>query len=337
MAPPDFPPATPEGDSAVVHDGQPADNAAVEHARGGPSPPPDTVTPGTGASNPAKARTWRDKGAATVGRIKTGSVGTFWSRLNAVDFMNSALMFAGLFLVCFFPFLAVVDAATGRNTQKTITDRLGLNAQAAHDVDALISTGHQTVSALSVLGAIVLVLFAVGIPGVLQAWYEKVYDQSAPYGGLRQFTRKVIWVALFLAYIWLEALVGQQTGPAGGHLLTFVCEFVIAVLFWWGTVHFLLDGRIGWRVLLPTALATGFCLTGLAVFSLLLFSGSVISGEKSYGPIGVVLVLLYYLIGAGVCLLLGAVFGRTWNESHQSPGGGTSSIETVDDPAGKSA
>jgi hypothetical protein len=72
--------------------------------------------------------------------------------------LKKALMFAGLFLVCFFPFLAVVDAATGRNTQQTITDRLGLNAQASHDVDALISAGNQTVSALSVLGAIVLVL-----------------------------------------------------------------------------------------------------------------------------------------------------------------------------------
>ena len=210
--------------------------------------------------------------------------------------MNSALMFAGLFLVCFFPFLAVVDAAAGRNTEKTITDRLGLNAQASHDVDALISAGSQTVLALSVLGAIVLVLFAIGIPGVLQAWYEKVYDQSARYGGLRQFTRKLIWVARFLVYIWIEALVGQQTGPAGGRLLTFVCEFALAVLFWWGTMRFLLDGRIGWRALFPAALATGFCLTGLAVFSMLLFSGSITSGEKSYGPIGVVLVLLYYLI-----------------------------------------
>ena len=312
----------------MVHDGQSPDNAAVAHARGDPSPPADAATSGAGASHPPKARTWRDKGAATAARVKTGAAGTFWSRLNAVDFMNSALMFAGLFLVCFFPFLAVVDAAAGRNTQRTITDRMGLNAQAAHDVDALISTGNQTVSALSVIGAIVLVLFAIGIPGVLQAWYEKVYDQPAPYGGLRQFTRKLIWVALFLGYLWIEALVGQQTGPAGGRLLTFVCEFVIAVLFWWGTMRFLLDGRIGWRALLPAALATGFCLTGLAVFSLLLFSGSIISGEKSYGPIGVVLVLLYYLIGAGVCLLLGAAFGQTWNESHQPPGSTRSDSQT---------
>lgn len=311
------------------HDGQPADNTAVAHAGGDLSPPPDTTPPGTGASNPAKARTWRDKGAATAARVKTGAVGTFWSRLSAVDFMNSALMFAGLFLVCFFPFLAVVDAATGRNTQKTITDRLGLNPQAAHDVDALISTGHRTVSTLSVLSAIVLVLFAIGIPGVLQAWYQKVYDQPAPHGGAgRQFARKLVWVAAFLAYIWLEALTGQQTGPAGGRLLTFVCEFAIAVLFWWWTIHFLLFGRIGWLALLPAALATGFCLTGLAVFSLLLFSGSITSGEASYGPIGVVLILLYYLIGAGVCLLLGAVFGQMWNESHQPPGSTPSDSQT---------
>jgi membrane protein len=304
----------------VVHDGQPADNAAIAHARGGPSPPSDAATPGAGAAKRPKARPWRDKGAATAARVKTGSVGTFWSRLNAVDFMNSAVMFAGLFLVCFFPFLAVVDAATGRNTQKTITLRMGLSGQAAQDVDALISAGHQTVSALSVIGAIVLVLFAIGIPGILQAWYQKVYDQPPRHGGLRQLARKLVWVAGFLAYLWLEALVGQQTGPAGGRLLPFVCEFALAVLFWWGTMRFLLDGRIGWRALLPAALATGFCLTGLAVFSLLLFSGSIISGEKSYGPIGVVLVLLYYLIGAGVCLLLGAVFGQMWNERHQSPG-----------------
>ena len=304
----------------MVHDGQSADNAALAHERGGPSPPPDVATPGTGTANPAKARTWRDKGAAAAARVKTGSVGTFWSRLNAVDFMNSALMFAGLFLVCFFPFLAVVDAATGKSTQRTITLRMGLSGQAAHDVDALISAGHQTVSALSVISAIVLVLFAIGIPGVLQAWYQKVYGQPALRGGAgRQFARKLVWVAGFLVYIWLEALVGEQTGPVGGRLLTFVCEFAVAVLFWWWTVHFLLSGRISWRALFPAALATGFCLTGLAVFSLLLFAGSIISGETSYGPIGVVLVLLYYLTGAGVCLLLGAVFGQMWNERHQPP------------------
>jgi membrane protein len=312
----------------VVHDGQSADNAAVTHAQGSPSPPLDAPTPSAGASKRPKARALIDKGTATADRVKTGPVGTFWSRLNAVEFMNRAFTFAVLYLVCFFPFLAVVDAAAGRNLAQTITIRMGLNAQAAKDVDALITPGHQTVAALSVLGALVLVAFAIGIPGTLQAWFQKVYDQPAPPGGMKQLVRKALWVAGFLAYLWLQVQVGEQAGPAGGHVLIFVCQFAITVIFWWWTVHFLLLGRVGWRALFPAALATGFCLTGLAVFSLLLFSGSIISGEKSYGPIGVIMVLLYYLIGVGVCLLLGAVFGRTWSDRHESPHTTRSDSET---------
>jgi hypothetical protein len=71
-----------------------------------------------------------------------------------------------LLLVCFFPFLAVVVAATGRNTQQTITDRLGLSGQAAKDVDALISAGHQMVSTLSVLGA--------------SSWFSSRSESQAP-------------------------------------------------------------------------------------------------------------------------------------------------------------
>ena len=311
----------------MVHDGQSADDAAVAQARGDLSPPPDAATPGAGASPRPKARTWRDKAAAATARAKTGFTATFWSGLSGVDFMNSAIMFAGLMLVCFFPFLAVVSAAAGRDLGPAITVRMGLNAQAAHDVDALISDGHRTVSALSVLGAIVLVLFAIGIPGVLQAWYEKVYDQPPAHGSLRQLLYKLVWVAGFLVYLALEVLIGRQAGPAGGHVLIFVCEFAVAVLFFWWTLHFLLGGRTGWRALFPAAVATAFCLTGLAVFSLLLFSASVISGETSYGPIGVLLVLLYYLIGGGVCVLIGAVFGRTWNERRKPPGSARSDSE----------
>jgi hypothetical protein len=39
-----------------------------------------------------------------------------------------------------------------------------------------------------------------------------------------------------------------------------------------------------------------------------------VSGQADYGPIGVVTVLLSYLIGLAVCLHLGAVAGRMWNE-----------------------
>ena len=59
--------------------------------------------------------------------------------------------------------------------------------------------------------------------------------------------------------------------------------------------------------------------TGLGVFSALLFSGQIVSGNADYGPIGVVTVLLSYLIGLAVCLHLGAVAGRMWNERGSKP------------------
>jgi membrane protein len=115
-------------------------------------------------------------------------------------------------------------------------------------------------------------------------------------------------------------LAGSQVGPAGGHVIIFVLELVIATLFWWWSMHFLLLGRRSWRLLFPGAVATAACITGLAVFSSLLFSQSIISDDKSYGPIGVVIVLLEYCIGYGVCLHLGAVLGRMWNDHHTPAG-----------------
>jgi membrane protein len=119
-----------------------------------------------------------------------------------------------------------------------------------------------------------------------------------------------------IAYIFLQAIVGKIVGPFGGHVLSFVLAFLIAVAFYWWTVHMLLRGRVAWRPLFPAALATGICVTGLSVFSALLFSGQIVSSAKSYGPLGVVMVLISYLTGLAVCLHLGAVVGRTWNERH---------------------
>lgn len=69
-------------------------------------------------------------------------------------------------------------------------------------------------------------------------------------------------------------------------------------------------------MLLPAGLATAFCYTGLGVFSVLFFSQSIISDEKSYGPAGVVMILLSYMIAIGVVAHLGAMVGRQWIERH---------------------
>jgi hypothetical protein len=55
----------------------------------------------------------RDAGAAAVTRVGARAPGKYWSRLTAVDFMNSSFAFSALAVLCGFPFLAVLNAAIG--------------------------------------------------------------------------------------------------------------------------------------------------------------------------------------------------------------------------------
>jgi membrane protein len=280
------------------------------------SPPPAKTAKHSAAALREKGQNLAGKGNAALDRAKATRAGTFWTQLNTVDFINSAFQFATFGLLCIFPLLIVLTAALGGSTTKVIAVRLGLSPQAAKDVNALISTGHQALTGLTIPGIVFLALSAIGISTTVQAWYQKIYDQPAPRNAMRLLYSRAVWVLGFGAYIWLQVQIGSQVGPAGRHVLTYLVLFVLAVFFWWWTVHILLMGTMGWRALFPAGLATAFCYTGLGVFSALFFSNSIISDENSYGPVGVVMILLSYMIAIGVVVHLGAVVGRRWNDRH---------------------
>jgi membrane protein len=266
-------------------------------------------------SGRSRVRSARAACAVAVARVRAGAPGRYWSQLSAVDFMNSSLAFSALAVLCGFPFLAVVHALAGQDVRQTIITRMGLSARAASDVNELISSGHHAVATLTVVSAILLVLGAIGMAGTLQAWYRRIYDQPAVKGTMRHLGYQAVGVLAFSLYIGIEVSVLHAAKRAGGGAGSiFILTFVFSVLFWWCSAYFLLYRRLGWRQLLPAGVATGFCITGLGVFSALLFSDQITSGDQSYGPAGVVIALISYLVGYGVCLHLGAVFGRMWND-----------------------
>jgi membrane protein len=228
--------------------------------------------------------------------------------------MNSSFAFAALGVICAFPFLAVISAASGGDVRHVIVVRMGLNARATREVNALISPGHQAVTTLTVFSGLLLLLGAIGMASTLQAWYQRIYEQPPSKGIGTRVAYQLAGVVAFCAYIVVDVAVLDAAHSVGGRGLVFLLTFVFAVLFWWCSAYFLLFGRVGWRQLLPAGVATAFCITGLGVFSSLFFSDEIISGQKSYGPAGVVLALTTYLVGFGVCLHLGAVFGRMWND-----------------------
>ena len=106
-----------------------------------------------------------------------------------------------------------------------------------------------------------------------------------------------------------KVLTGSVLGQVG-----YGCLFVAgSFLFIWFSIR-LLGGGLGWRRLLPTAVFTTIGLLGLGGFSMIFFSSSIVSNDKSYGSIGVVFIILSWLIGVGVVVMGAAVMGA-WYEA----------------------
>jgi membrane protein len=262
----------------------------------------------------AKQRRLAEQGSHVVERVKSSTAGSAWSRLNAVDFMNSSMQFAALGVLCLFPFLILISAGTGHDLRQTVIARMGLDHHAASDVDTLISPGNHAVTSLSIFGGALILLGAIGIASTLQVWYERVYDQPPAKRWWRQLANRLLWLGGFVFYLASQEFIARELHDVGRRVPIYIVTFVIAIIFYWWSLHVLLMGRVGWMQLFPGGLATAVCVTGLSVFSALLFSGQIVSSDNDYGPIGVMMILLSWLIGVAVCFHLGAVAGRAWNE-----------------------
>jgi hypothetical protein len=251
---------------------------------------------------------------ARLASFEKSAAGRYWAHLSTADFMNSSFAFAALAVLSAFPFLAVTSTVIGGDIRKAIVARMGLDVQAKHDVDALIATGSQAVAALTWFSALLLVLGGIGMASTLSTWYHRIYERTPPKGLFRHLVYQFAGVVAFALYISFEVWLFAKVRPVGGSALIFVLTFVLAVVFWWWSAYMLLYGQIPLPRMFPAGVATAACITGLGIVSSLFFSDQVTSGQKSYGPAGVVIALITYLVGFGVCLHAGAVFGRMWNE-----------------------
>jgi len=257
---------------------------------------------------------WLGAQRARLERFEKSAAGRYWAHLSTADFMNSSFAFAALAVLSAFPFLAVTSSVIGGDIRLSIVARMGLNAQAAHDIDGLIGTGNQAVATLTWVSAVVLVLGGIGMASTLSAWYHRIYERSPPRGRLRHLVYQACGVAAFTLYVTVQVELLNWARPVGGRGLIFLLTFVTTTLFWWWSSYMFLYRQVPLQQMLPAGVATGGCLTGLGVVSALFFSDQVTSGQRSYGPAGVVIALITFLVGFGVCLHAGAVFGRMWNE-----------------------
>lgn len=264
-----------------------------------------------------RAGAGRARRAAEWGRVRyTGS----WAenlryRLNAVELINQAIMLAAMLLLCAVPFMLVASALAGRDAVPTLTRRLGLSDEAATDFGRLFASATATDAAITGMSWVFFVVAGIAVGGSLQQLYQRVF--RLPPLGPRDRLRSLVWLAVCVAWIAAGTSVGHAVHGSVPELW-WLLNVPAFVGFFWFTMWFLLAGRVGWRRLLPCAVATGVFWVGMVAFFHVFFSGMVISSNDKYGPIGVVLSLMSFFIAIGVVIILGAATGMMWHERGMS-------------------
>jgi membrane protein len=293
----------------MIPDGPPA---APGQPASGPGEPPGGRRAGVKAHDrPRFGRRVRRGIEAAEEKYSGSAAEDLWHRLDALDFMNQAMILTGTLLLCALPFLLATAGLAGVSAESSLSRRLGLNQQAAADFSHLFASSGATSAPVTGITFALLVLFGLAGISVVQELYLRAFGLDPR--GVRDLPRKLISLGLIVGLFFLGDLVGPSV-RAGGPVLFGIVILVGFTGFWWFSMRFLLAGRVPWRRPFPSAVATGLCWLGMvAVFSAT-YSGMVISSYNRYGPIGVVFDVMSLLLAIGVVIILGAVVGITWHE-----------------------
>ncbi|MBV8994223.1 MAG: YihY/virulence factor BrkB family protein [Pseudonocardiales bacterium] len=267
-----------------------------------------------------RRRTWLRRAQVTaVRRVEYWQHSALVRRLQAADVINEGLLFAAVLLLCFLPFLLVIESLSGRTNASGFIRRFGLTGDAAQAVRQALTSPTAPSAAVSGLSWVFLILGGIAAAGAIQQLYERVFEVKGR--RFRNTPRRVVWLAAALGV----CIVGAWTQPwlhrVGGTGLVAIAALPAATAFWWFSMWLLLAGKVDWRELFPSALATGICWLGMVIVFRLTLSSTIASDYRKYGSAGVVFAIMTLLIAIGVVIILGALLGVVWRERREHSSG----------------
>jgi membrane protein len=257
----------------------------------------------------AKDRARRRLGAARA-RYEGSWVGDVVAQLRALDFFEWTTIFGAELLWSALPFMILLSSLANERIDDDLSRHIGLNRQGAHIVRSLFRNSPTHAVVPIVTGLLFSFAGLVAVVASLQVLYERVFDQE--HRGWRDLPRFLVWAAVLLGVLIAEGSIGQPERDALGPLVEALLRFVVVAIFFAWTMHFLLAGRVPWRVLVRPALVTALLWLGLALFSGAYFSPAVVDDSRTYGTIGVVFSFLTWFILVGSVIVLGAAGGAVW-------------------------
>ncbi|MEV6396769.1 YhjD/YihY/BrkB family envelope integrity protein [Streptomyces sp. NPDC051907] len=232
-----------------------------------------------------------------------------------MELMHRAMGFAALGFLTLVPLLIVVaaaDPASGQGFARWLSQALGVAESSQEEVERLFGLPGQALQRTTAFGLAALTVFGLTFGSAVQTGYEKVWN--LPTARWHTMWRHVVWLAMLVVSLVAFVNTPLSIEPVWLSLLLGLADLIGTFLFFWGSQHLLLGGRIRWRALLPGAVATSMGMLGLRVFSQLVFSPLIASNTVTYGPFGTVLVIQSWLVGVGFVVYGGALVGRLFHE-----------------------
>lgn len=272
---------------------------------------------GSAATKTARLRA---RAGALRATISDGPVAAGLRRAHELDLGSCALTLAAQQLMCAIPLLVVLGAIWSRagNFGVQLGRFLGVSARAAHELASVFAGGAQVRGAITGIGAVLLVVFALGVAQAHQRFYELTWRvEQRPRGA---WLRQIRWIAGLLAYVVVVDGVARAFGerPSARPALIAICAPLFAIFYWWGQ-RTLLAGRVASRSLVPGAAITAIGLTVLLVISPWYVSGQTTATVHQYGLIGVTFVLAGWQLLFSTVILAGTLAGAALVSHRQHP------------------
>jgi membrane protein len=236
----------------------------------------------------------------------------FLSRLGALDFANSIVLFGASLLLSVLPFIILLSSLANHRIDADLSRHIGLDSQGARIVSQLFRSSPAHSAAPVVTALILAAAGTMAVAGSLQVIYERVFGKQ--HRGWRDILRFLTWAGVLFGVVVTESVISKPVSAAGGPVAQGLVIYVGTAAFFWWTMYFLLAGRVPWRRLIHAAVLTALLWIGLELFSAVYFSSAIISDSRLYGTIGVVFTLLTWFIAIGAVIVLGAVAGATWDQ-----------------------
>jgi membrane protein len=237
-------------------------------------------------------------------------------RANEMHWVDRGVALASSAFTAFVPLLLIIGAVvpgTG-GFADSIIRRFQLNGDTATLVRHVFASPNATKQAISIVGILLLVVSALSFTRSLQRMYEQAWNlpplgvRATP-GGLQWLLVIVVWATLFAA---VRRAVVNATGPAGAVTIVLVGNSAL----WLITPTLLLSRRVSWRRLLPTALLTAIAMTALSAWSLIYMPHLIGKDSARYGPIGLALAIVSWLVIVGFAIVLCTALGAEISESN---------------------